>query len=484
MLSTTEPSVMSFKKKLLPAQQSVRCLGCGALVFFMLISAVYLFELDGFKHALPLITIVMSVLSVALLVLDLYGAMTQPRIYLARKAASSIAVNRWVNVSLTLNHSFSRDYSVEIFEHLPDYVDSTDMPLLASLCVANKTHLEYKIKSYERGPLNFWGTFVRVPSPLGFWVTQYRVTTTQHGEIFEQNIEKSPTNKSSLQKQHSETIRVYPDFKAITTYTLLATDNHTSQLGIKRKQRRGEGLDFLQLREYRKGDSLRRIDWKATSRRNELISREYQDERDQQVVILLDCGRRMRAQDDDLVHFDHALNASLLLSYIALRQGDSVGFLTFGGEARWIAPQKGLGKMKTILSQLYDVKTSKMSPDYIEAAEKLIALNHKRSLIVLVTNSRDEDTSEILMAADLLKRRHLVLVANIREAVIDSMDQREVDDLNDALNYAGAFGYLSARDASQSKMKNKGIFLVDCLASELSVKVCNSYLEIKSCNFL
>ena len=91
------------------------------------------------------------------------------------------------------------------------------------------------------------------------------------------------------------------------------------------RRRRGEGLEFHQLREYREGDSQRQIDWKATSRSGQLISREYQDERDQQIMLLIDCGRRMRAQDDELSHFDHVLNAALLLAYVGLRQGDAVG---------------------------------------------------------------------------------------------------------------------------------------------------------------
>ena len=457
------------KKTLMPRGKSVRWLGVGALAFLVLIALAYLFGWVWFKDSLSFITGFVCIAFTAVFALDAYGALAQPRIYRVRNAVSSIAVNRWVDISLSVHHSFLREYDVEIFEHLPDYVESTDMPLLAPLRPGSKTHLKYEIKSFERGPLTFLNTFVRVPSPLGFWATQYCVLSPGL---------HNPENQSL------QTIRVYPDFKAIATYTLLATDNHTSQLGIKRKQRRGEGSDFLQLREYRVGDSLRQIDWKATSRRSELISREYQDERDQQIIVLMDCGRRMRAQDDDLIHFDHALNASLLLSYIALRQGDSVGFLTFGGETRWVAPQKGAGKMKTILSQLYDLKTSKTAPDYIDAAETMAKLNNKRSLIVLVTNSRDEDIDEILMAADLLRRKHLVLVANIREGVIDRIEQKDVETLDDALLYTGTNQYLSARKASHAKMKNKGIYLVDCLASELATKVCNSYLEIKTSGVL
>ena len=102
-------------------------------------------------------------------------------------------------------------------------------------------------------------------------------------------------------------------------------------VGAHLRRRRGEGTEFQQLREYRLGDSLRQIDWKATQRARKLISRDYQDERNQQVMLLVDTGRRMLARDDGLSHFDHVLNAALLVAYIALRQGDVVGLLAAAG---------------------------------------------------------------------------------------------------------------------------------------------------------
>src|SRR3546814_1609095 len=103
------------------------------------------------------------------------------------------------------------------------------------------------------------------------------------------------------------------------------------------------------MREYRIGDSLRQIDWKATARALKLISREYQDEKNQQLIVVLDTGRRMMAREPAtaqgtraLAHFDHALDASLVVSYLALRQGDAVGLYATGGDERWVAPQRSL----------------------------------------------------------------------------------------------------------------------------------------------
>ena len=116
---------------------------------------------------------------------------------------------------------------------------------------------------------------------------------------------------------------------------------------------------------------MRQIDWKATSRIRKLISREYQDQRDQQVFFLIDCGRRMTAKDGELSHFDHALNSVLLLAYVALRQGDAVGLMTFGGAPRYVAARKGAGMVNVVLNALYDLQPGMSSPDYANAATDL-----------------------------------------------------------------------------------------------------------------
>ena len=446
-------------KTFLPSQKLVRYSIVLSIALFGFVSLIYILGVDFLIDKQGVLTTAILFVAAVILLLDFYGGAVQTKIQIKRQVISSIAVNRWSSVELSVVHSFLNDHVVQVYEHLPNYARCDEMPLILPLRARQKTKLSYRFKALERGQFEFGGISVRVPSPMGFWTSQYFISEKQ-------------------------SIRVYPDFKAITAYTLLATDNHVSQLGIKRKPRRGQGMDFMQLREYRKGDSLRQIDWKATSRRQDLISRQYQDERDQQIIVLMDCGRRMRAKDSELIHFDHALNASLLLSHIALRQGDSVGFLTFGGDSRWVSPQKGAGKMKTILSNLYDLKTTQVAPDYVHAAEKLKQLQTKRSLIILVTNSRDEDMDELLMAAKLLRRQHLVLLANIREAFVDEIEEQEVEQLDDALLYAGASQYLRTRKETQAQVKNQGVFMLDCLASELAANVCNSYLEIKRSGLL
>ena len=194
-------------------------------------------------------------------------------------------------------------------------------------------------------------------------------------------------------------------------------------------------MSFTSYVEYRRGDSLRQIDWRATSRLRKLISREYQEERDQQIIFLLDCGRRMRTKDGALSHFDHTLNAVLLLSYVALKQGDAVGFMAFGGPQRWLKPVKGAHQVNTLLNQVYDLHPTNRASDYIKAAQDLAVLHKKRALVVLASNLRDDDISELDPAVSLLSRHHLLLMANLREALLDETVQAEVEDFKQALRY-------------------------------------------------
>ena len=172
----------------------------------------------------------------------------------------------------------------ELYDRHPDRFAARALPARFAVEAGHWREIGYTLLPDERGAHRFGAVHLRLASPLGFWQTQYEAGV-------------------------AETVRVYPNFARIAQYALLATDNRLSQLGVLRRRRRGEGSDFEQLREYRRDDSTRHIDWKATARLRKPIVREFQDERDQQIVFLLDCGQRMRSRDDALSHFDHTLNA-------------------------------------------------------------------------------------------------------------------------------------------------------------------------------
>jgi uncharacterized protein (DUF58 family) len=198
----------------------------------------------------------------------------------------------------------------------------------------------------------------------------------------------------------------------------------------------------------------------------------------QQIIFLIDCGRRMLAQDDTLSHFDHTLNAILLLSYVALRQGDALGLMTFSGEQRWLAPRKGINTINVVLNTIYDLQPSTHTSDYLNAATQLMLRQKKRALVVLISNLRDEDNDELLLALQILRKKHLVLVASLQERILNEVLEQPVYNFEDALRHAATLDYLNARRQAHEALKH-GIVYLDTVPAQLPVKMVNRYLEIK-----
>jgi uncharacterized protein (DUF58 family) len=224
------------------------------------------------------------------------------------------------------------------------------------------------------------------------------------------------------------------------------------EIGVKTYQLRGQGTDFKQLSEYRIGDAVRHIDWRATLRLSKPIVREFQDERDQCVMLLIDCGRRMRADDRlseiGTTHFDQVLNAVLLLSYVALKQDDAVGAMTFGtpaGDGRSFAARKGRHALTALMAQLHDIQPTPTHSDYIAAAKDLLRQHRKRALIVVITNFRDEDSTELSHALRLLRSRHLVLLASLRERIVGELLAQPLVSGDAAIDVASAHLYEQSR---------------------------------------
>nr|WP_243433040.1 MULTISPECIES: DUF58 domain-containing protein [unclassified Pseudomonas] len=390
----------------------------------------------------------------ALAVIDAVRLRRLPSPRIKRKMPGSLALGRWGEVKLEVAHEFAEPLNINLFDHVPDGLAFEYLPTVVELQPGHVSQLTYRLRPLERGHFCFEQCEVNLPSPLGLW------------------------SGKRLLSVRDET-RVYPDFARLYGGELRAVDNWLSQLGIRQRQRRGQGQEFHQLREFREGDSLRQIDWKATARQRTPIAREYEDERDQQIIFLLDCGRQMRSHDGELSHFDHALNACLLLSYVALRQGDAVGMSTFAGdEPRHVAPVKGSGQLNVLLNAVYDLGSTQIPADCQAAANQLLARQKRRALVVLVTNLRDED-DQVLGAVRRLSAQHRVLVASLREEALDTLRQTPVQTLPEALAYCGTVNYLNERVELHEQLNAQGVVVMDVRPAELGAALVSRYLDWK-----
>ena len=195
---------------------------------------------------------------------------------------------------------------------------------------------------------------------------------------------------SAVQGTQDQDVRIYPNFMAVARYALLAASARTAELGIRKTRRRGEGTEFHQLREYRAGDPLRQIDWQATSRVLRPISRDYREEQDQQVLLMLDCGRAMHAPGPQPEPPGSRTERSAVARHVALSQGDAVGLIAYGGPKRSVAPRKGRAHLARLLNATFDLGTSTEASDVVAAVESALQHLRRRTLIVLVTNIREE----------------------------------------------------------------------------------------------
>ncbi len=380
----------------------------------------------------------------------------------ARLHAGTLALGASARIAIRLVWPGQRQVFIEIHDHVPDSFEAVAMPARFALPPGEPQEFVYRVRPMARGEHRFGPVVMRIRSPWGLWWRQHTTTC-------------------------DTSVRVFPDFSAIARHALQATSSLVAQTGVLRRRRRGEGLDFDQLREYRIGDSPRWIDWKASRRFDKLISREYQDERDQRIMVLVDCGRRMAAREmtsepggNQRSHFDHALDALLLLSYVGLHHGDAVGLMTLGGTERRLRPQKTAAALSRILGTVYDLQPSLEATDFERAAQTLLAFERKRSLVVILTNLRDEDDESLAAACRLLARRHLVLVASLREQSLEDACRIATRDAESLAVRAAALDYRERRMATLRRLRQGGVLSIDVPPQELAVSTINKYLAVKA----
>jgi len=187
----------------------------------------------------------------------------------------------------------------------------------------------------------------------------------------------------------------------------------------------------------------------------------------------------MASKDDELSHFDHALNAALLLAHVALRQGDAVGMMTMAGVNRHVEPRKSVGAVNDILNHVYDIEPTLEVPDYNLAARDVMRRLRRRSLVIVLTNLRDEDDETLLPALKLLRTRHLVVLASLREAIISRALAARVDSFDRAVTHAAAAEYLAVRERTFRRIGASGAVCLDVEPERLAISLVNRYLELK-----
>ena len=277
-------------------------------------------------------------------------------------------------------------------------------------------------------------------------------------------------------------VKVYPNLLEIRKYELLVRRGALHEIGLKSSRLFGRGTELERLREYQSDDDYRNIDWKATARKQKPITREFETERSQNIIIMLDTGRLMTAQIGDLIKLDYAINTSLMASYVCCLKGDKVGLLTFSDRVnQYISPKTGKKQFYRLLELLYDIRTEAIEPSFQHAFEYLAAKHQKRSLIILFTDILDKEAASTLLTyVSQLAKRHLIMCITVSDTNILSLAEQYPERSIEVYQKVVAEKLLLEKKEALDILTRRGVIVLDVPANKLTVAVINKYLELKA----
>lgn len=401
------------------------------------------------------------------------------RVAVEREVEDKLSIGAWNPVRLRIRNASGRrlpglvlrdlvplDFGVE-----PPAGVRLDVPPVASGATAE---IGYRVHPRHRGDFTFGDVHLRLLGPLGLAQRQASVRGT------------------------ARAVRVYPNLRDLRKYDLMARRGLQMEAGTRAIRQAGASTEFERLREYVPDDEYRRINWKATARRGKPIVNELQTERSQNLVVMIDAGRLMAARADaapatdadavtadetsvGLTKLDHALNAGLLLGYVAALRGDRVAVLGYADSVRaWVPPTRGRRAFVAMVQAFYKLASEPVEADHGLAFDFLSARNPRRSLIVLFTDLADRESSRSLVArVSNAARHHQVVVVTLGDPNVSrpaTAVPRSADDLYAKLV---AQRLLDERTTVLGYLGQRGVWTVDTDADHLSPRVVSAYLELK-----
>ncbi len=323
--------------------------------------------------------------------------------------------------------------------------------------------------------------------PFDIYEARYHVRPVRRGDyqFGDINLRYSSHFKTFIRQARypaAATVPVYPNILDVRKYDLLARKGLLQELGLRQTRQYGEGSEFERLRDYTPDDEFRRINWKATARRSRPIAVEYQTERSQYVMSVLDTGRLMRPPVGELAKLDYVINTTLLLSYVALLKGDHVGMLTFSDEVHsYLAPRSKRDQFYRMLETLYNTDMHAVESDYPRALGMLSRKQGRRSLILVFTDLVTLDAASPLIASlRRLARRHLPLIVTISDPDVHRIAHQPVAGSEHLYQRAVAEMLLDERRAILDSLHHSGILTLDVPADQLTISVINTYLRLKA----
>jgi len=274
---------------------------------------------------------------------------------------------------------------------------------------------------------------------------------------------------------------VFPSLVGASLRALPPQARRRRQAGLRNVRRRGEGRLFEGLREWVPGDDTRIIDWKATARRGKPIARQYEDERREHVIIVIDAGRQLTAEVDGLPRLDAVIDAAVRLAHAAVEHDDNVGVMVFADEIEsFVPPARGRRGLRAVLEALAAAEARLVEPDYPAAFRYLAIRNRRRALTVFFTDVIDRTASESVVGqVATLRGRHVPLAVTLRDPALERLASERPVNEQRAFERAAAEELLLAREEALGEMRRRGILVLDVLPRAAADAVVERYHQLK-----
>lgn len=427
--------------------------------FFILLAIGFIpLSLSWNFPALRYFVLIYDILLVAVALADYFISRKLPEeLTIRREFDKRFAIGDESIVTLHIENRSARDFNLQIKDEFPpEMVLNEERKAEFKLAAQKTADFTYGLTPLRRGNYKFGKTAVRFLSKLGLVWCQANLN-------------------------EAESVKVYPNMRRAREMELKALGAN-SYLAIQRKSvRRGEGREFESMRDYVRGDEMRHISWTATARRSKLITRQYQIERDQTIIIALDAGRLMTGRIGDETKFDTAIHASLALMSAATRGGDNCGLMVFGRKVKkFLPPKKGIGQIDAVLEALHDLEPELIEPSYPRAFRYISANLKKRAFVIILTDLVDKESSkELINSLKLLRPRHLPLVATIGDRDLNATVSEKPADIKDVFTQSAAEEIIHQREAALRQVETLGGLALDVTTQTLAPRLLETYLRVK-----
>ncbi|WP_147676693.1 DUF58 domain-containing protein [Algibacter pacificus] len=360
-------------------------------------------------------------------------------------------------IGISIENFYTFPIYIQIIDEIPVQFQVRDFKIDRKLEASSVTKLEYQLRPTERGEYQFGKLNIYVSSVFGlisrrFW--------------FDDDV----------------MIPTYPSFIQLRKYNLLAISNNLLQYGVKKVRKLGHTMEFEQIKDYVLGDDLRTINWKATAKRNQLMVNQFQDEKSQPVYSVIDKGRVMKMPFDGLTLLDYAINASLVISNVALKKQDKAGIFAFSKKVEnRVVAERRTSQMNLILEALYNVNTDFFESDFGRLYADVKRNIRQRSLVLLYTNFETLDgLHRQLPYLKGIAKSHLLVVIFFKNTELDSLISDKATTVQQAYDKVIAEKFAFEKRLIVNELKKYGIYSILTTPENLTIDTINKYLEIKA----